>query len=278
MKKRHFGWGQIASAAVLAVFVFLVLVPLWIMLVKSFKTPAQENVNAYGLTFPFNFENYSLAWVYVKDYIFNSLFVSLCCTVGTVALSAITAYGFSRYKFKGSGVLYMVIIALMMVPGILTLIPQYLLMVQFELVGNLWGVILPCVAGSLPFNVMLLCAFYGGIPAGLYDAMDIDGANKVRQFVSLTLPMAVPIVLTIALNTWIGTWNDLVWPTIILANSKLETLSVALNSFTAARLQETHSYGVAMAGYVIASLPLVILFAFTSKQFIGGLTSGAFKM
>lgn len=270
--------GQIVSVAILSLLVFSVLFPLYIMVVDSFKNFYTGNPSFYEFPREFVFSNYATAFRDINGNILNSVIVSFSCTVGTAALSAMTAYGFSRYRFPGSRILYAAILAIMMIPGILTLVPQYNLVKSLKINRDLLGVILPSVSGSISVNTMLFATFFAAIPRGLYEAMEIDGAGRVRQFFSLTLRMSAPILVTVALNTWMGTWNDYVWPAIILSsNRSAATLAVALTSKYSIDLQYG-GYGPAFAAYVISALPLVVLFALTSKQFIGGLTSGAIKM
>lgn len=269
---------QTVILILMIILLVLSLLPIWIMLVKSVKSIEQGIYNAFGLTFPFYWNNYSLAWLYVSPYILNSFIISVFTTVATVALCSFMAYGFTRYRFPGQNFLFMCVLALMMIPSVLTLLPQYELANQMNLINNPAGVVLPLTAAGIPLGVMLLRTFYNGLPKDLFEAAELDGADSLYCFLQIALPLSLPITATLALTSWMTAWNDLIWSTLILRRDTVQTFSVALNSFTTDYYEKTHSYGVPLAGYVIVSLPLIVIFSFTSKQFVSGLTSGAFKM
>lgn len=271
---------QIALAAVLLILCFLVLFPFWLMLVKSFKSFMQEVENPLSLTFPLNFKNYAVAWEHISGSIFNSFFVSISEALITLVLSSIGAYAFARYKFRFKNVIYGAFLALMMIPGVLTLTTRYVMVASsFALYGSYLGVILPQAASLVPFGILLLRGFFDGIPRDLFDAADIDGANSVKQFVKIALPLSLPILLTLVLMNFMTSWNDYLWPMIMLGNQTDKyTIPVMLNSFTLDYYKTELYYAAPLAGSVIVSVPILVLFAFTSKQFIRGMTSGAFKM
>lgn len=270
--------GQIVSHIVILVLLFLSLYPLILMLLKSVKTIDQEIHHGFALTFPFNWSNYSLAWKYVSGYILNTFLISILNTVGILLATSTMAYGFTRYDFRGKNALFMAVLALTMIPGILTLIPQFCMVKNFNMINTRLGVILPTIVGALPMGVLLLRTFFNGLPGGLFEAASLDGANSIEMFFMIAVPLSVPILATLGLTSFLGSWNDLIWPQLILRRDNLQTITIAMTSFTTNYYNTTHSYAVPMAGYVIVSAPLLILFAFTSKQFIAGLTSGAFKM
>lgn len=270
--------GQIISHIVIIILLFLSLYPLILMLIKSVKTIDQEIHHGFALTFPFKWSNYSLAWKYVSGYILNTFLISILNTVGILLATSTMAYGFTRYDFRGKNALFMAVLALTMIPGILTLIPQFCMVKNFNLINTRLGVILPTIAGALPMGVLLLRTFFNGLPGGLFEAASLDGANSIEMFFMIAVPLSVPILATLGLTSFLGSWNDLIWPQLILRRDNLQTITIAMTSFTTNYYNTTHSYAVPMAGYVIVSAPLLILFAFTSKQFIAGLTSGAFKM
>ncbi len=270
--------GQIISHIIIIILLFLSLYPLILMLIKSVKTIDQEIHHGFALTFPFNWSNYSLAWKYVSGYILNTFLISILNTVGILLATSTMAYGFTRYDFRGKNALFMAVLALTMIPGILTLIPQFCMVKNFNMINTRLGVILPTIAGALPMGVLLLRTFFNGLPGGLFEAASLDGANSFEMFFMIAVPLSVPILATLGLTSFLGSWNDLIWPQLILRRDNLQTITIAMTSFTTNYYNTTHSYAVPMAGYVIVSAPLLILFAFTSKQFIAGLTSGAFKM
>ena len=271
---------QIILAIVLLILLFLVLFPFGLMLVKSFKSFMQEVESPLTLTFPLAWENYRVAWEQIGGSILNSFFVSGREALITRFLSAVGAYGFSRYRFRFKNLLYSCFLALMMIPGVLTLTTKYVMVATtFGMYGSFLGVILPQAAGLVPFGILLLRGFFDGLPKDLFDAADLDGANSVRQFFSVCLPLSTPILMTLVLMNFMTSWNDYLWPMIMLGNETGKyTIPVMLNAFTTDYYKTELYYGAPLAGSVIVSIPVLVLFAFTSRQFISGMTSGAFKM
>ena len=271
---------QIILAIVLLILLFLVLFPFWLMLVKSFKSFMQEVESPLTLTFPLAWENYRVAREQIGGSILNSFFVSGMEALITLFLSAVGAYGFSRYRFRFKNLLYSCFLALMMIPGVLTLTTKYVMVATtFGMYGSFLGVILPQAAGLVPFGILLLRGFFDGLPKDLFDAADLDGANSVRQFFSVCLPLSTPILMTLVLMNFMTSWNDYLWPMIMLGNETGKyTIPVMLNAFTTDYYKTELYYGAPLAGSVIVSIPILVLFAFTSRQFISGMTSGAFKM
>ena len=280
LKNKKTPISQIILAIVLLILLFLVLFPFWLMLVKSFKSFMQEVESPLTLTFPLAWENYRVAWEQIGGSILNSFFVSGMEALITLFLSAVGAYGFSRYRFRFKNLLYSCFLALMMIPGVLTLTTKYVMVATtFGMYGSFLGVILPQAAGLVPFGILLLRGFFDGLPKDLFDAADLDGANSVRQFFSVCLPLSTPILMTLVLMNFMTSWNDYLWPMIMLGNETGKyTIPVMLNAFTTDYYKTELYYGAPLAGSVIVSIPILVLFAFTSRQFISGMTSGAFKM
>ena len=257
----------------------LVLYPFFILIVKSFKDYDQEILSPVLPTFPIHFENYEIAWLYVKNSILNSFIVSGSISLLSVVLSAMGGYAFSRFRFKGKEVIYSLAVSLMMMPGILILTSKYVLVsVTLKMFDTYAGVILPQTAGLLPFGFLLLRGYFDSIPKGLLDAAEIDGATPSVQFIKIVLPLAFPMISTLFLMNFMTTWNDYLWPLMILKDEAKFTISVNLQSFTDYFYNMNNYYAPVLAGYVIVSVPMLVLFGLASKQFIEGMTAGAFKM
>lgn len=278
VKPKKMTVGQIVMLIALIILLVLTLLPLYLMLIKSVKTIDQGNHQPYSLTFPFNWANFSLAWANVSPYILNTVIISAITTALAIVLCATMAFGFTRFNFPGKEVLFMFVLALTMIPGVLTLLPQYELINNMNLIDNPVGVILPLATGQIPLGVMLLRTFYQGLPGDLFEAAELDGASQFYRFFKIAVPLSLPIMATLGLTAWMAAWNDLIWSSLVLQADEIQTFTVALSGFTDDYYKKTHSWGVPLAGYVICSLPLIIIFSFTSKQFVSGLTSGAFKM
>lgn len=269
---------QIILHIVVFILAVLVLCPFYLLIVKSFKDYNQEILKPLSISFPLFFENYSIAWLYVRKSILNSFLVSGSTALLTVVLSSMGGYAFSKYNFKGKELLFSLTISIMMMPSILILTSKFVLVtVTLKLHNTYLGVILPQVAGLLPFGFLLLRGYFDSIPKELFDAAKIDGANSVQQFLMILVPLAIPMIMTLFLMNFMTSWNDYLWPLMILQDEAKYTIPVNLQSFTNSFYKMNQYYGPVLAGYVIVSVPILILFGFTSKRFISGMTSGAFK-
>jgi ABC-type glycerol-3-phosphate transport system permease component len=209
----------------------------------------------------------------------NTFIVAFLEVFGVLLFASLGAYGFSRFNFKGKNALFMVFLSFMMIPGILTLATQYSLVYStLNLKQTYAGVILPGIAGGMPINIFLMRTFFDGLPSDIYEAAEMDGASKLGCYFRIAIPLSTPILFTVGLSTLLGAWNDVVWARLILYGAEdLYTIGVGVFTVfgsTAAKIPDTVIY----AGYCLASLPLLIAFFFTSKQFIKGLTDGAVKM
>lgn len=275
---------QFIIHAVIIILLIFVLFPFYILLVNSVKLPSDILLYPFALpgtkNIPMILTGYGIAWGYIKNYLINTVVVAVSEIFGVLFFSSVAAYGFTRFRFIGKNLMFTFFLSFMMIPGILTLAPSYAMVYRsFHMGQTLWGVILPAVAGNLPVSIFLLRTFFGGIPDSIYEAAELDGASHFTQYIVLAVPLSLPILFTIGLTTLLSAWNDIIWARLILyGKDVLYTISVGVfvsfNSSTNQSITDTVVY----AGYVIASLPLMIAFMLTSKQFIKGLTTGAIKM
>jgi ABC-type glycerol-3-phosphate transport system permease component len=266
----------------------LTFYPFLFLLQTSLKDNAQFFHDFWGIRPPFHWQNYADAWEAIHHYIGNTVIVTVTTVAGTLLVASLSAYVFARHRFPGRQPLFFAVLALMMVPGVLTLISSFMWMKQFPLAGgnNLAGegghglldshlaLVLPYVSGGQVFAIFILRSFIAALPEELFEAARLDGASEWRLYAQLAMPLCRPILGTVAVMTTLSTWNDYVWPLIVLSDDGKKTLSIGLAAFRGA-YQTT--YGPLMAGYVLASLPLLLLFLLTMRAFIAGLTSGALK-
>jgi len=164
----------------------------------------------------------------------------------------------------------------LMIPGVLTLVPAFLLVKTLGLMNTYWALILPYIAGGQIFAIFVLRSFIASLPEELFEAARLDGASTMQAFRNIVIPLSKPILVTIAIMNVLGTWNDYIWPLVTIPDSKLWTISVGIVTFGSS-FRGLESWGPMFAGFVIASVPMVILFLFTMRYFIAGLTSGAIK-
>jgi multiple sugar transport system permease protein len=198
----------------------------------------------------------------------NSLWTSALVTIITVAISALAAYAFSRVDFSGRRWLFILVIAAVVVPPQVLIIPLFYEMLTFHMVDTHWGLILPqCVA---PAMVFILKKFFDQVPVELEDAARVDGANRFRVFWSIALPLSRPILASVAIFVFIGAWNNFLWPFLVINDTNLMTLPVGLQTVISA-------YGIQyaqnMAQAVLAALPLIVVFMFFQRQIIKGIAT-----
>ncbi|MDQ6603991.1 MAG: carbohydrate ABC transporter permease [Chloroflexota bacterium] len=268
------GIGQISSYAFLIAVAFLTFLPFFLMVTISFKTRAQFSVQPIWPTFPLHFENYRFAWEQVFRPVINTVIVCVASIGGTLLVASLAAYAFARFKFPGSRVLFLGVISLLMVPDVLLLVPRYVVTSQLHLLGNYLGLIIPYMSFGSIFAIFVLRTFFASVPGELIEAARMDGANHFTIFWRIMIPLSRPILATLAIIQLIRVWNDFIWPFVVISKKKDYTLALILKTFSG---DFGTQWGLIMACYVMASLPLLLVFALASKQFIKGLTSGAVK-
>lgn len=268
---------DIWSHLLLIILAFLALYPFIYMIITSFKTNGQFYSHFFGLTFPLHFENYVTAWEAIGGYIFNSVFVGVISVVIIIATSALAGYSFARLRFKGKNVLYMAVVALLMIPGLLTLIPLFLLIKSFGMLDSYFGLIIAFAAGGQAFTIFVFRQSFASLPEELFEAARIDGCGELRVFWQIVLPLSKPIIGTMAIWNLLAIWNEYMMPLVLMSDPNKFPITVGLIQFKSQFVSQT-LYGPMFAGYTIASLPLLILFLFTMRLFMKGLTSGAVKI
>lgn len=265
----------VAQYALYSVFVFIFLFPVVWVLLSSLKTQAE--LFRYPLTFfPENptFENYRKAFGSGRflQYLKNSSFVAIVSTVITVMINTMAGYALSKYHFRGRDTIFFVMIATLMIPLQVIMIPIFLLEKNIGLLNTLWGIIIPPAA--TPTGVFLARQYMMTIPNSLIESARIDGAGEWFIFQRIILPLAKPIVATIAIFSFMWRWNDFLWPFIVISQQRKYTLQLALSNFVG---QYNIDWSSLLSMTVIAIIPMVIVFLFFQKYFIKGLSTGGVK-
>lgn len=262
---------QYGVHAALIVLVSLSLAPYLFMLVTSFKDTEQYRENFWAPVLPLHLENYATAWHQVQPYLIASVIVAAFSVLGIVAVSLLAGFAFARFTFPGRNALFVMIAALMAVPTIASLIPLFVMMRDFGMLNTFPVLIIPHVASGVVLGTILMRTFIEGIPQTIFDAAQIDGASHVRIFASIMMPLSLPVIGTVALVNVQGVWNDFFWPLLTISDNDLRTVSVGLLFFQG---QSGTAYGPLFAGYLIASLPLLLLFILFSRYFLAGIQGG----
>jgi multiple sugar transport system permease protein len=202
----------------------------------------------------------------------NSALLATAVTGIALVLNALAGYGFAKFRFAGRDRIFRVLLAALVVPGQVAMLPLFLMLRGLGLVNSYAGVIVPGMASV--FGIFLIRQQALGVPDSLLDAARVDGAGEGRIFRALVVPLLAPVLVTLAVFTFMGTWNDFLWPLIVLADADLYTLPVALANLAGEHVQDTE---LMMAGAVLTVLPVLVLFVFLQKYYVAGIMSGAVK-
>jgi multiple sugar transport system permease protein len=209
-------------------------------------------------------------------YLLNSIIVSTLVTVGQVFFSAAAAYAFARLRWPGRDKVFAVFLGGLMVPAIFTLLPNFTLIKQLGLVDNLLGIALPTMFMT-PFAVFFLRQFFLGISKEVEEAALIDGAGKVRVFFRLVIPMAAAPIATLAVLTYITSWNDYFWPLMVSYTDSSRVLTVALGVFKSQTPQSGTDWAGLMAATLVAALPMIVLFGVFAKRIVNSIGFSGIK-
>ncbi len=202
----------------------------------------------------------------------NSLLVSLGITLGSLAINTAAGYAFAKLRFRGRDRLFQMLLAALVVPAQVAMLPLFLLMKQLGLVNTLGGVVVPALAGV--FGIFLVRQYARSIPGALLEAARIDGAGELRIFVQVVLPMLKPVLVTLAIFSFMAAWNDFMWPLIVLADQGQYTLPVALAALSREHIMDVE---MMMAGAVVTVLPVLMLFLALQRWYMQGLLLGSVK-
>ncbi len=271
---------QILNHLVIIFLILLSLVPLYLMLTISVKTSLQYQHERWTISFPMRLSNYAAAWEILGPYIYNTIAVGVISFVGVLVLSVMGGYVFARLRFPFREQLYTAMIALLMVPWVLTFVPSYMLYNSFKFVMNTWwAMIIPNVAAGPVFGIFLLRAFFEKIPEELFESARIDGAGHWTLIWNITMPLALPAIATLAILNFLGTWNNFLWPLITINDQTKQMISVGLYLISGVSGGAgAMEFGTLFAGYVLSSIPLVILFFALGKFYVEGLVNSGLKV
>ena len=260
---------------VVLLMVILALYPMFWMIITSFKTYSE------ALTWPpsifpkkFILSNYALVFStpHFFRYFLNSCVYAIGGTLLAVFISSMGGYGFAKYRFKGKHTLFIIVLATMMIPGQVTLIPVFLICKVFGWINTYLGLIIPGLAGA--FGLFLIRQFAMGVPNDFFEAARIDGAGEFKIYTIVFIPLIMPALTTLVVLDFMARWNDLFWPLIIVNSNEMRPMQLALTTLFRT-LQDTR-WSELCAALTIAALPVLLLYSTFQKYFTRGivLTSG----
>ncbi len=205
-------------------------------------------------------------------YLLNSAIIATTATVLSLLINSMAGYAIAKLRFRGRDRVHKIMGAALLIPVQVTMLPLFLLLKELGLVNSYWGAIIPSIATI--FGILLIRQYALGIPDDLLDAARMDGASEFRVYRSIVLPVIRPILATLAIWTFLASWNDFLWPLVILTDDTRYTLPVALASLSGEHVQDTE---LMMAGAVITVMPVVIVFLLLQRAYVNGVMLGSVK-
>ncbi|GHO92089.1 sugar ABC transporter permease [Reticulibacter mediterranei] len=274
-KKVRFTVGTVLVNAILILLVVLTIVPFLYMMFSAFKpnteifgtpitffpqNPTFENVQSLIANFPF------ARWA------FNTVIVAVVGSLLSVLLSSLAGFAFAKYEFRYKNVLFMLMLATLLIPNQVLLVPQFEVVRTLGWFNTYEGLIIPRAVGA--FGIFLMRQYTVSLPSELLDAARIDGATEFGIWWRIVLPLVRPGLAVLGILSFTGLWNDFFWPLIITTDPSMFVVNLGISSLVG---PYDYQYGILLSGTLLACLPVIIIFLFFQRQFIAGFTEGAFK-
>jgi len=259
-----------------ALFSISCIFPVIWMLYSSVKTDEEFALSIITLPKNINWENYIEAFRVgrMQDYFFNSIFNSVITVVGVLFLSYFIAYFLARFNFKGKTIIYYIFLFGMLIPIHSLLIPIFIQFSRLGLLNTRYTLLMPYIAFGMPLAIFLFESYIKTIPMEVEEAAVIDGCLTFTRITKVVLPLCKPVMSTVIVLTFLGAWNEFPFALTLLTSNDFKTIPIGLTNFSG---QYSTSYTQLMAGLVIATLPVIIVYAILNKQIVKGMTAGAIK-
>ncbi len=280
MRKTSIDFERAAQQAVkqllLILVTFMALYPLYWLIITAFKTQADYLVNKYGLPWPIIMGNIvkALRGGRFVRWFLNSTIITTGSTMIGTAIACFAAFAFAKMPFKGSNTILNFVISLMVVPPVVMIVPLFILYAQLKLTSTYQGIIVLYVGLTMPFSVYLLTNFFKTVPHDLVDSAMIDGCSHFGIMWRIYIPLSAPALVTLIIVNALWIWNELLLALIFLPRDKMRTLMVGITAF---KSKLNLDIPVTMAGLLLTTLPMIILYIVFQRFFIRGLTAGATK-
>lgn len=268
--------GGIIPQILMILLVVVILFPLYFMSVNSFKTHEEYVNNMIGLPHAFTVQNYVEAFEGKPfgQWFLNSMLLTIAAVLVTGILALLAGYAFAKMKFRGQKALFRAIVPLMSVPPVVMIIPQFQIIKIFGLVNTRVSVIIIYVGIMLPMTIYLMRNFMKTVPDSLLDAGKIDGCGRLKALTAIMMPLSIPALITSSLVNIVWVWNELLISLVFLQREELRTLMVGITLFKG---RFTLDIPVIMAGLVIATVPIVVIYIFAQKYLVEGMLAGSVK-
>ncbi len=273
MRKKTAGYWALNVFSILLAIIFIG--PIFWALAVSFQKEGKQIKSVLDwFTPPYTLENYP-AIIFnseVPTWLINSLIIAVVVTILTVIFSAMAAYAIAKLPFEGSKAFFMYFLLGLMVPGEATIVLLFITVNGMHLIDTYAGMILPSIAGSM--NMIIMVTFFKGLPNELLEAVKIDGGGELTTFFKIVLPLSKTIIATVCIFSFVGSWNNYLWPLLCAMSNELFTLPVGIPTFAGTY---TVDFVRPMTASMVASLPMIIIYIIFEKQIVAGITSGAVK-
>ena len=265
-----------AIQTVLLLNAFIMIYPLFVMAISSFKTNAEIFTSPFALPHSFSLANAQKVWTETNflRYLANSIGVTGASIVLIVIFATMAAYAIARYEFRGNALMLMFFLSGMTVPLKLAIIPLFIQLDTLHLIDSYAGLVLVYVAMGIPSAVFIMTGFLRSLPRELEEAPRIDGASELQVMLLVMLPLARPAMVIVAIQNAVPIWNDFFFPLILITSDNLKTLPQGLTVFMG---EFTTNWGVLFTGLSLAALPITLVYIAMSRHFIAGITQGAVK-
>ena len=275
MNKRKISVRTIISQIVLILLAIMVLYPLFFILMTSVKSNLDVLANPFGIV-TFRPENYIEAWKVGKigKFFMNSVIITAMTLAVQLVVIILAAFAIGKLQPWGHGFIELLFLSGLFITSEMVTIPNFITLKSWGLNGTRWALLLPYVAGGLPTAIYIMVSYVKNLPSELDEAAIIDGCNIWQNLIYLTVPLMKPVIATVMIFNFQGTWSEFYWALIEIKKDALKTLPLGLMNFNS---QFNTDYGVLCAGLCIATIPVVLVYLKCSSQFIGGMTAGAVK-
>lgn len=275
-RQRQLGTSFFASRLVLIFLLVSTFFPFVMMINMSLKPTVLISTDFLSWPKDFYWDNFVKAFKFVKRPILNSLLICGTSLLGILINVTLSGYAFARMRFRGKKILYSILVAVMMVPATITIVPQYLIVEKFHLVNTYWALILPYIGSQQVFGVILAKTHFEQMPQELFDAARIDGASELQAMLQIGIPLLKPTLVTVGIQAIVAIYNDYIWPTVALTGGDdMKTFCQIV--YNNAQGYVRTDIGLLCAAFIIGTVPLMIITCSCLKYYLEGMVAGAVK-
>jgi len=281
VKRKRYGIDSALAQTIINIYIgitiFLVMLPVFITIILSFKSNYDLAKSVWSFPTKWLFSNWKVGFDEMIPNMINSILIALVTTFITLLFGSVASFVFVRLDFFGKKFLYSLLIALMLVPSIITLTPLYVLCVNLNINNTWFALWFPSISGGQVGAIFLFTTFFGQQPKDIYDAAEIDGANPIKMYITICLPLSVSVLCIQAVGSFSGAYNDFMWPSIIISNTAKQPLMPVLRNLANVAAEKSQK-GAMYAMYLLSSIPLIFATAFGLKYFVSGDFAAGLKL